>query len=484
MAATIVSAVILTLSLPTVAQALTLNWTTPVNVATATFIDEPVTAVNNSGLFVMAWVESDGTTQEVKAATSSDGKSWSTPVATAATATNLQNLRLAVNSTGIFALVYRVADMPNSRLYSMASTDGQTWSTPAMIGNTSRDYALPKLSASGPNFEVAWIGDVGASGYTSNILYAATSTNGTTWSSPAAISDDTSGYVANQQVLAPLPGGGFVVAYHSDRPGYVAIVVRTTSDGVTWSTGSTAWGTIVSPSGAVGNAPSIAVSPQGRILVTYLASAGAVSSAYATSSTDGTTWSTPVMIGDGIADDLAFPHIAVNSAGRFLVMWNSSLSGSNQIVVTRSTTDGSTFTPRRELTANTSTAYWPVPVATPSGSFVATWVVDDGLGNQTRTSAVTDDGINWSQQQNLPYPGILMSNPSLAVNAQGAVLMAWSVSPVISNYSLYTSTLTVGTDPALAETGSDATAWLTFAALSLIAGCLLKLAVSLSNRSR
>ena len=196
------------------------TWTTPaaMNGTTTSGIMYGVT-VNSSGLFVAV-----GVTSKASYATSTNGTTWTTPAIMGSGVSARMN-SVTVNSAGLFVAVGN--DNSNYPYYA-TSTDGSTWTTPALMNNsyTSAHVQSVTVNSSGVFVAVGYDGN----GYP---IYA-TSSNGSTWSTPAPMNGSTNpvrmyGVTVNN-------GLGLFVAVGCSatypNPGYYA----TSTDGSTWTT--------------------------------------------------------------------------------------------------------------------------------------------------------------------------------------------------------------------------------------------------------
>lgn len=468
----VITAVILALGLSAPAHAATETWTTPTRVATSDVWNGDVRlAVSPQGLFVAVWVEGTVSTNHVvKAATSRDGVTWTTPVSVSPSTANLEAARIAVNSSGTFSVVYIDGTMPNRRVWVTSSTNGTTWAPAAQISDTDNDARQPNITVNGSRFLVTWLGDYeGTNNYLA--IYSTTSTTGASWSA--------------QQALTPTPGvnrpnahsisvvatsTGFALAYWI-YDALHTIQVRTSTDGSTWTTAVQA-----TPNSQSVFAPTLAVAPSGRMLISYLATpSGGSLRLYTVTSADGVSWQAPVQMSDPAVDYAAYDRLAVNKNGEFVMMWvNQPWATNLPAIMSTRTTDGSNFSTFQQLTTPPAAgggSTFPVPFALPSGAFAATWMDTDAASNYTRVNTTSPDGLSWASPQALPPSSYDMGNAALAVNAQGLIVQVWPIA-VGSSYDIYATTLGA-VDPALAATGANPAPWLAAAALALIAGCAL-----------
>ena len=169
--------------------------------------------VNSSGLFVA--VGQDLTTSVALYATSTDGSTWTTPAAMNGTTLSGVINAVTVNSSNKFVAV----GGSGTALYA-TSTNGSTWTTPARMNSSAVAtdmYGVTWSSALG--LFVA----VGYNTFTPAAGYYATSIDGSTWTTPTAMSG-----TASMSAIAVNSSGTFVsVGYDSSNANAPVYAVST-----------------------------------------------------------------------------------------------------------------------------------------------------------------------------------------------------------------------------------------------------------------
>ncbi len=259
---------------------------------------------------------------------------------------------VAVNSSGLFVTIGRNGS--GIPVYT-TSTNGTTWSTPAAVAGTSTQYRFINIAVSSSSRFVA----VGNDNST-NIAAYSTSINGSTWSTPVTFPSATSNTVIYS---AAVNNSGLFVAVGSDS---VIPVYSTSSNGTTWSTPTAINGTT-----AAGIMTAITVNSSG-LFVAVGQDATTYYAIYATS-TNGTTWSTPVAM-PGQTIQFNPSSICVSSTGRFVAVgfetgYAPYIASGGPMYAT--STNGSTWTtPARMAGVTTDFMVRGVAVNT-AGTFVA-----------------------------------------------------------------------------------------------------------------
>lgn len=204
--------------------------------------------------------------------------------------------------------------------------------------------------------------------------------------------------------------------------------------------------------------------------------------AVSTSMDDGITWSAPVALNrrsnSDVGDD-GTPQLATDGLGTWLTVWDTSAikdeyRRSFDILVARSTNDGVTWAGHDELNRNASNDKrmdaWPDLATDGQGTWVATWISDDGLGISLGrdldilVARSTDAGRNWTK------PAPLNSNaaddteddwrPSVTTDGEGTWIAAW-----YSHDSVY-GTLGTDADILFARSTNDGATWTATGALN------------------
>lgn len=260
------------------------TWTTPslfgTWVSTWVFQAEGV-AVSPSGRFVAVGTGATSPTApfQPRFSTSTDGTTWTSPTAFNGTARTDTMKAIACSSAGRFVAVGQAG--AGSWGCFTTSTDGTTWTTPADFpagtGSVFTPFSIA-VNSSG-RFVAVGYGYVGSGPR----LAFSTSTNGTTWTAPALIGLDGSNYGPKGYLngIAVNSSGKFVAVGYSDA-GNARPIYTTSNSGTSWT--QPAIMTTISET----NLPlrGIAVNSAGQFM------AVGTSGQYAVSN-DGVSWMTP-----------------------------------------------------------------------------------------------------------------------------------------------------------------------------------------------
>jgi len=261
-------------------------------------------------------------------------------------------------------------------LISRSTDDGATWTPPTPLNtnadtDSGHDWDPRVTTDGGGNWVAVWWSEEnlgGTTGADDDILVARSTDNGANWTVPAALNtnaDSDSGGDYYPQVATD--GGGNWVAVWDSRD---------------------------SLDGTVGGDHDILV---------------------ARSTDNGATWTAPATLNTNAATDSGDDwnaQVATDGGGNWVAVWDSrdSLSGSigtdSDILISRSTDDGATWTPPTPLNTNADTDSghdWDPRVTTDGGgNWVAVWWSEENLGGTTGTdddilvARSTDNGASWT----------------------------------------------------------------------------------------
>jgi len=261
-------------------------------------------------------------------------------------------------------------------LVSRSTNDGVTWTTLAALNtNATTDSGndfLPQITTDGAgNWVAVWESDDdlgGTIGLDGDILASLSTNNGATWTVPAPL---------NTNATTDSGDDGFSQVTTDETGNWVAV----------WVSGDDLGGTIGTDS---------------DILVAH-------------STNNGATWTAPAPLSTNAATDSGdddWPQITTNGAGNWVAVWSSAenLGGTigtdGDILVSRSTDNGATWTAPATLNTNAATDsgddLYPQVTTDGAGNWVGVWTSEDDLGGTIGTdgdilmSRSTDNGATWT----------------------------------------------------------------------------------------
>ncbi len=242
----------------------------------------------------------------------------------------------------------------------------------------------------------------------------------------------------NARVMA-VGGGVWIAAWDTDNTlgGTIGadediLFARSTDDGATWSTPAALNSrAAVDGTSARDLFVDVAADMSGVVIAIWQSS-GIGGAAYARSIDGGLTWSAAALIGIGGSE----PRIVTDGAGVWLAVWSSTadLGGTigtdDDILYSRSVDNGLTWSPVAVLNSDAATDgikddVLPQIAGDGAGTWVATW----GSGARVGVSSSFDNGLTWTPvvlaDVTDPDRGGSSPRPSIGTDGAGKWLLVW-----------------------------------------------------------
>jgi arylamine N-acetyltransferase len=316
----------------------------------------------------------------------------------------------------------------------------------------------------------------GTIGKDSDILVARSTGNGQMWTTPAplntnAATDSSSDY---HPVVATDGKGNWVAAWNSNdslggtiQKDWDILTTRSTDNGQTWTAPAPLNANAANDTGQ-DYVPDIATDSEGNWVAVWEAEHGNGGplgydfDLFVARSTDnGATWTDPTPLNTNAATDSGsdyLPCLATDRNGNWVVAWdsNDSLGGAidwdQDILVSRSTDNGATWTAPAPLNTNAATDsgndYYPDVATDGNDNWVTAWHSDDTLGGtiwldeDILVSRSMDNGATWTDptplNTNAASDQGFDSYPIVATDGQGDWVTVWMSGDTLGG--------TIGTD--------------------------------------
>lgn len=348
-------------------------------------------------------------------------------------------------------------------LIARSSEDGSTWSAPTPLNSTAGTDTFedihPSLATNGDGAWVAvWRSNNsldGTIGTDWDILFARSVDDGATWSeavplnsnAPADVGDDDRPMIASD-------GDSFVAVWASDDgtsgPDFDIRVARSTDGGQTWSA-SAPLNSGADLDSADDLHPNVASDGAGRWIAVWesdAASFGGDGDILLSRSVDGgSNWMPAVPLNSNAVVDSgtdAWPRLASNGLGSWVVVWESSdtldntIGSDRDILYARSTNGGNSWTTPAPLNSNAWSDLGedanPDITNDRAGNWLVVWDSADptgGLGADTDvlTARSTNDGATWTPSSALNRNALSDIggdyNPRIATPPAGRSVVVW-----------------------------------------------------------
>ena len=323
-------------------------------------------------------------------------------------------------------------------LVSRSTNNGATWTAVAALNtNAAADSGTddsPQVTTDGLGRWVAvWKSNDslgGTIGTDNDILVSRSTDNGATWTAPVALNTNAatdSGYDTGPQVTSDGGSNWVAVWYSDDTLGgtigtdFDILVSRSTDNGATW-TAPAALNTNAAADSGTDDSPQVTTDGLGRWVAVWR-SDDSLGDTIGTdwdilvsrSINNGASWTAPAALNTNAATDTGWDHepqVTTDGLGHWVAVWYSddSLGGTigtdDDILVSRSTDNGATWTAPAPLNTNAATDAGhdggPQVATDGLGGWVAVWESTDSLGGTIGTdgdilvSPSTDNGATWT----------------------------------------------------------------------------------------
>ncbi len=282
------------------------------------------------------------------------------------------------------------------------------------------------------------------------IIQASTSTDGINWSTPFDVSLNGSALIRssfNPQITAD-PSGLFVATWEQleNLPAMTKTIQTATSmDGLNWTTPIP-----ISSALRTSGDPQIAVDSTGRFVVVWGEFDGVNDYINSSTSIDGTTWSIPAMV-SGLEIIVSEPQIAVDGSGNFVSVWKN-----DDDIEASMTSNGTIWSAPATISPPLQVSAGP-QIAASAGRFVIVWKRDEALNFEILASTSTD-GTTWTGPTDIFLSGpVFIAVPQIAVNSTGQFVTIWGIGAGIRDIETSTSSdgVTWTAPVQISDPGSD-----------------------------
>lgn len=327
---------------------------------------------------------------------------------------------LEIDNNGIINIVWDDDTVGNYEiLFSQSSDDGLSWSQFINVSSNSYSSYSPKIAAdSSGNLNIVWHDNTSPNW---DIHFSRSTDIGASWSSEQDITG-TVGQSRNSGVALNSSGDIFVVWDESTSVKDEIYFRYSTDNGASWSP-------IVNLSNNSGESsyPAIAVDGAGNINVAWHDDTSGTNKIHYSRSTDnGTSWSLPKILPSNSQSSM-FPAIAVDDSGNICAVWRDIFSSNTEIFFCHSGDSGANWSGAKNLSSSSGYSEYPKLVMDNAGNTNVVWSDDSGTGPyQILFSRSTDFGTSWSPPIKISATLGDSFSPAIGVDEYGNISIVWT----------------------------------------------------------
>ncbi len=422
------------------------SWTHPASLSDNISPDgedssDPRVAINDSGIALITWYQFDGSNDQIFKSERAINGTWSHPTDLndniSPDGESCYSPSVAINNNGIALIGWEQSDGTDFQIFKSERAANGAWTHPADLNdNISPDGQM----AAGQNVAInndgiAIIAWRGFDSSREKIFKSERATNGT-WTHPADLNDNISpdGSDANNPKVAISDTGFALITWEQPNATNNQIFKSERATNGTW-THPTDFNEHLSLNGLMADTPQVAINDNGIVLITWRQSDGANDQIFRSERAANGTWSHPTDLSDSISPDgqgAYNPQVAINNSGIALITWWQSDGLFSRIYKSERSANG-TWTNPSSLSDNISPdgqgAYPPQLTINGNGLALITWRQSDGANDRIFKSERAANGT-WTHPADLndnisPSGSSATNNPQVAINNDGFALIAW-----------------------------------------------------------
>lgn len=380
----------------------------------------PAIAVDSSNNVHVVWFDDMLGNFDIFYSNSTDGgTTWSPAVDVSNTGDFSGGPRIAIDSNRSLHVVWLDATPGNYEIFYSKSTDGgTTWSAAVNLSNNSVDSQISKIAVdSGDNLHVVW-GD----NFPDNaeIVYSKSVDGGATWSPAVNISNTSSG--SDSPSMAINSSGGIHVVWHDYIGGNDETFYSGSSDG------GTTWSPVINVSNNYGPSynPAVAVDSGGNVHAVWNDQASGFTQIVYSKSTDGgATWSAITDISKSSRGTSESPEIAVDSANNIYLVWQDDAPANGDIFCSKSADGGATWSAPVNVSNNYGYSGYAAIDLDSSNNLHVVWQDTTPENVDILYSKSSDGGVTWSSTVDISNDSGSSYLPAIAVDLGNNIHVVW-----------------------------------------------------------
>jgi len=455
------------LSLPVASPALAgiATWASTVDLSSpGQNATEPQVTVAASGRATAVWTGFTGANLVIKSSTSLNGAAWIPAADLSAAGQDAYHPQVKVDSTGLAIAVWqRKNDLGKTVIQSSTSLNGGAWvPAPANLSRPGKDASDPQVTVDSFGLATAvWILSDGVN----SLIQSSTSLKGATWTVPVDL-PGSFGESDSPQVAVDASGLATAV-WRSDVGGDFIVRSSTSLKGGAWT--PTPPGLGLSYPFESSFAPQVSADSFGRTRAVWITNTfigSGTNIVFSRSSVNGASWTAHTTISE-VTQNASSPQVTVDPTGRATVVWTLA-NGINDVIQSSTSLNGAAWTTPVDVSAPLQNAATPQVTADSTGLVTAVWKRSNGT-NDVIQSSTSLNGAAWiPASADLSATGGDAFAPQVSASSTGLVVAVWQRKDRSGNNIIQSSTAHVtspvpspapppATDPTLAATGTNAT---------------------------
>lgn len=420
------------------------SWDPAVTItSTSTSIIGNPQIANDGSNLVAIWIDNAWGAVVVKESRSTDGGlTWSTPIEISSNSESAYAPRLLTDGDHFFAAWGSYDSGLNIQrvLFASSNDGGITWGTPIEVPSSVGLYTNPGMTVKNHTVTVVWSADVSPA---INILASTSTDDGATWGVAKVI-----GFSSPNYTQPKVEDDGDTITatwFQTNGSDNLIQVASSTDNGATWSapTTFTEPGSSTSPTLTSGGAVTTVV---------WSRNIGALSWIEAASSSDqGATWSAPSAISS--TTQWEYSPVGATDGSTISEIWSSNDGTINQILISRSSDGGSTWSSPTAI-SNALTNSFNAVIASHGSTLAAIWTYNGGSIQGIQAAYSLDSGATWSTPAILSSTAPVSYSPQVTVSST-MMSAVWGTQNA-PEFAVATSSLAFprpAVDPGLADTG-------------------------------
>ena len=274
-----------------------------------------------------------------------------------------QNPQIAASGNNVYVTWEDTTPGNRDIFFAVSNNNGVSFGTPINISNSTGSSTDPQIAASGNNVYVTWEDTTPGN---RDIFFAVSNNNGTSFGTPINISNST-GNSVNPQIATS--GNNVYVTWEDSTPGNSDIFFAVSNNN------GTSFGTPINISNSTGGSfnPQIATSGNNVYVTWEDSTPGNNDIFFAASNNNGTSFGTPINLSNNTGFSF-IPQIAA-VGNNVYVTWEDTTPGNRDIFFAASNNNGTSFGTPINLSNNTGSSSQPQIAAVGNNVYV-TW--EDG----------------------------------------------------------------------------------------------------------